>query len=133
MPCEETKTTKHKPETHRRQPPRLVQHDNRFKLIWKSQDSKEESTRIEADTRSIFVGNVAFDVSPGVLEEHFGGCGRINRITLVRDSKRSSHVGYGYLEFDSVEARDRALLLDGSVIGGMRMIVRKKRLRRPLE
>ena len=133
MPCEEIKTTKHKRETHRRQPPHVVQHDNRFKLIWKSPDSKEESTRIEADSRSIFVGNVAFDVSPGTLEEHFGGCGQINRITLVRDSKRSSQVGYGYLEFDSVEARDRALLLDGSVIGDMRIIVRKKRLRRPLE
>lgn len=41
--------------------------------------------KIEADARSIYVGNVDYSTTAEELEQHFHGCGSINRVTIQCD------------------------------------------------
>ncbi|OUC40384.1 ubiquitin family protein [Trichinella nativa] len=41
--------------------------------------------KVEADSRSVFVGNVDYGAAAEELEAHFHGCGAINRITILCD------------------------------------------------
>lgn len=41
--------------------------------------------KIETDTRSIYVGNVDYGATAEELEQHFHGCGSINRVTILCD------------------------------------------------
>ena len=50
--------------------------------------SQEE--KIEADARSIYVGNVDYGATAEELEQHFHGCGSVNRVTILCD-KFSGH------------------------------------------
>jgi RNA recognition motif-containing protein len=38
--------------------------------------------KIEADARSIYVGNVDYSATAQELEAHFHGCGSINRVLM---------------------------------------------------
>lgn len=38
--------------------------------------------KIEADNRSVYVGNVDYGATAEELEQHFHGCGSINRYSL---------------------------------------------------
>lgn len=38
--------------------------------------------KIEADNRSVYVGNVDYGATAEELEQHFHGCGSINRCVL---------------------------------------------------
>ena len=46
--------------------------------------------KIETDNRSIYVGNVDYQSTAEELEQHFHGCGSINRVTIQCD-KFSGH------------------------------------------
>ncbi|XP_053126428.1 embryonic polyadenylate-binding protein 2 isoform X2 [Hemicordylus capensis] len=46
--------------------------------------------KVEADQRSIYVGNVDYGGTAEELESHFNGCGQINRVTILCD-KFSGH------------------------------------------
>uniref|UniRef100_A0A8C8RUA2 PABPN1 like, cytoplasmic n=1 Tax=Pelusios castaneus TaxID=367368 RepID=A0A8C8RUA2_9SAUR len=46
--------------------------------------------KIEADHRSIYVGNVDYGGTAEELESHFNSCGQINRVTILCD-KFSGH------------------------------------------
>ena len=61
--------------------------------------SKEEKQahQFEADSRSIFVGNITPNVTPEQIEEHFQECGLIKRITLLYDRNTGTPKGYGYI------------------------------------
>ena len=39
----------------------------------------------EADRRSVYVGNVDYSSTAKELEQHFRGCGTINRVTILCD------------------------------------------------
>ena len=46
--------------------------------------------KLEADGRSIYVGSVDYQSTAEELEQHFHGCGSINRVTIQCD-KFSGH------------------------------------------
>lgn len=52
-------------------------------LDQQSNDLREDKEDI--DSRSIFVGNVDYDVSPEEIQAHFQSCGAINRVTILLD------------------------------------------------
>ncbi|CDF91614.1 uncharacterized protein ZBAI_02809 [Zygosaccharomyces bailii ISA1307] len=95
--------------------------------------SREEkyAIQVEADTRSIFVGNITPDVTPEIIEEHFGNCGEIKRITLLHDKHTGVPKGYAYVQFDSPEVQQKALELNGSELKGSKINVYKKRTNLP--
>jgi polyadenylate-binding protein 2 len=52
-------------------------------LEQQSNDLREDKEDI--DSRSIFVGNVDYEVSPEEIQNHFQPCGSINRVTILLD------------------------------------------------
>ena len=40
--------------------------------------------KIEADARSIYVGQVEYNATAEDVEAHFRGCGAVNRVTIMR-------------------------------------------------
>lgn len=95
--------------------------------------SREErhAVQIEADSRSIFVGNIAADVTPEIIEEHFAECGEIKRITLLHDKHTGVPKGYAYVQFELPEVQEKALKLDGTELKGNKINVYKKRTNLP--
>ncbi|XP_038130527.1 RNA-binding protein 34 isoform X1 [Cyprinodon tularosa] len=64
--------------------------------------------------RSIFVGNLAFDLKELALRQHFEPCGTVEAVRLVRDAKSGLGKGFGYVLFESADSVQLALSLDGS-------------------
>ncbi|CAR27913.1 hypothetical protein ZYGR_0N04000 [Zygosaccharomyces rouxii] len=95
--------------------------------------SREEkyTLQVEADARSIFVGNISPDVTPEIIEEHFAECGEIKRITLLHDKHTGVPKGYAYVQFESSEVQENALKLNGTELKGNKINVYKKRTNLP--
>ncbi|KAA8898429.1 hypothetical protein TRICI_006558 [Trichomonascus ciferrii] len=68
--------------------------------------------------RSIFVGNLDFEATEEPLWKHFGDCGEIEYVRLIRDSKTNVGKGFGYVQFKDSMSISKALLLDGKKLGG---------------
>ena len=49
------------------------------------QTSELQENKEDVDSRSIFVGNVDYSVSPEEIQAHFQSCGSINRVTILLD------------------------------------------------
>jgi len=86
--------------------------------------SNEE--RKEADTRSVYVGNVDYGATAEELETHFHGVGTVNRVTILCN-RDGSPKGFAYIEFTEAESVETALALDGSLFRGRALQVNQKR------
>ncbi|KHJ40816.1 hypothetical protein D918_09100 [Trichuris suis] len=75
------------------------------------------SKRIYEKKRSVFVGNLPFDVTEDQLYEHFVDCGEINAVRVVRDKKYGLGKGFGYVVFRNASSILLALKLHGSQMG----------------
>ncbi|VDN37217.1 unnamed protein product [Gongylonema pulchrum] len=87
--------------------------------------------KIEADSRSIYVGNVDYCSTAEELEAHFHGCGSVNRVTILTDKYTGHPKGFAYIEFSDKEAVQTALALDESLFRGRQIKVCAKRTNRP--
>ncbi|CAG0894114.1 unnamed protein product [Cyprideis torosa] len=87
--------------------------------------------KIEADSRSIYVGNVDYYSSAEELESHFHGCGSINRVTIQCDKFTGHPKGFAYVEFADKESVAPALALDESLFRGRQIKVMPKRTNQP--
>lgn len=67
---------------------------------------------------TVFVGNLAFDVSEEILRNAFSAMGTIVSVRVVFDRETNRSKGFGYVQFDSVEAAKAAMSLSGQEIGG---------------
>jgi len=83
--------------------------------------------RKEADTRSIFVGNVDYGANAEELENHFHGAGSVNRVTILCDKYSGHPKGFAYIEFSDIEAVTAATALDGTLFRGRQLQVSPKR------
>ncbi|MEN2497859.1 MAG: Polyadenylate-binding protein 2 [Marteilia pararefringens] len=86
--------------------------------------------KLEADSRSIFVNQVEYSSTAKQLQEHFNGCGTVNRITIMKN-----HLGHpkgcAYIEFESPESVSLAMALDNSLFNGRGIQVAPKRTNKP--
>lgn len=57
------------------------------------------------------------------LEEHFGSCGEITRLSIPKDYETGAFKGMAYMDFREQDAFSKALELDGSELGGYTLIV----------
>jgi len=87
--------------------------------------------KIEADARSIYVGNVDYGATAEELEAHFHGCGPINRVTILCDKYTGHPKGFAYLEFTDKDSVTTAMALDDSLFRGRQIKVGPKRTNRP--
>jgi nucleolin len=82
-------------------------------------------------TPIIYVGNLFFEVTVAQLEQEFGRYGRVINSRIVTDARGLSK-GFGYIEFESQDAADRAVReLDQKVFQGRRMAVQYHVRREP--
>uniref|UniRef100_H3C6B3 RRM domain-containing protein n=1 Tax=Tetraodon nigroviridis TaxID=99883 RepID=H3C6B3_TETNG len=79
--------------------------------------------------RSVFVGNLFFDAHSDVSElpfrRHFEECGSVEAVRLVRDQNSGLGKGFGYVLFESADAVQLALKLDGSKLEGRSIRVKR--------
>uniref|UniRef100_H2YDH1 RRM domain-containing protein n=1 Tax=Ciona savignyi TaxID=51511 RepID=H2YDH1_CIOSA len=83
--------------------------------------------KVEADSRSVFVGNVDYGATAEELEQHFHGAGSINRVTILCDRYTGHPKGFAYVEFAEAEAVETATALDGTLFRGRQLQVSAKR------
>lgn len=87
--------------------------------------------RLEADGRSIYIGNVDYGATAQELEAHFHGCGSVNRVTILCDHFTGHPKGFAYIEFADKESVQTSLALDDSLFRGRQIKVSAKRTNRP--
>lgn len=75
--------------------------------------------------RSIFVGNLSFDLKELSLRRHFEECGSVEAVRLVRDQNSGLGKGFGYVLFQSADSVQLALKLDGSKLEGRSIRVKR--------
>ncbi|XP_066289313.1 polyadenylate-binding protein 2-B-like isoform X2 [Branchiostoma lanceolatum] len=87
--------------------------------------------KMEADGRSVYVGNVDYGATAEELEAHFHGCGSINRVTILCDKFTGHPKGFAYIEFADKDSIETAKALDESLFRGRQIKVVPKRTNRP--
>uniref|UniRef100_A0A915A1J1 RRM domain-containing protein n=2 Tax=Parascaris univalens TaxID=6257 RepID=A0A915A1J1_PARUN len=87
--------------------------------------------KIEADGRSIYIGNVDYGATAEELEAHFHGCGCVNRVTILTDKFTGHPKGFAYMEFAEKESVQTAMVLNETLFHGRQIKVSPKRTNRP--
>nr|XP_007992554.2 embryonic polyadenylate-binding protein 2 [Chlorocebus sabaeus] len=87
--------------------------------------------KVEADHRSVYVGNVDYGGSAEELEAHFSGCGEVHRVTILCDKFSGHPKGYAYIEFATKGSVQAAVELDQSLFRGRVIKVLPKRTNFP--
>ncbi|XP_069918018.1 embryonic polyadenylate-binding protein 2 isoform X3 [Oryctolagus cuniculus] len=87
--------------------------------------------KVEADHRSIYVGNVDYGGTAEELEAYFNHCGEIHRVTILCDKFSGHPKGYAYIEFATKSSAQAAVELDESVFRGRVIKVLPKRTNFP--
>lgn len=94
-------------------------------------ENGQDASEDDVDSRSIYVGNVDYAVTPEELQEHFKGSGAVNRVTILCDKFTGHPKGYAYVEFAATDAVTKSQLLDGSMLHGRALKVDPKRTNVP--
>ena len=103
---------------------------------------------MEVDGRSVFVGNVRnafnswfstfyllwfyslkvdYGATAEELEQHFHGCGSINRVTILCNKYDGHPKGFAYVEFGDKDSVQTAMALDESLFRGRQIKVSDKK------
>ncbi|NWW44246.1 RBM34 protein, partial [Pedionomus torquatus] len=75
--------------------------------------------------RSVFLGNLSYDISNDAVREHFSVCGGVVAVRIVRDRKTGLGKGFGYVLFENTDAVHLALKLNDSVLMGRKVRVKR--------
>ncbi|XP_051025128.1 embryonic polyadenylate-binding protein 2 [Acomys russatus] len=86
---------------------------------------------VEADHRSVYVGNVDYGGSAAELEAYFSPCGAIHRVTILCDKFSGHPKGYAYIEFAAQSSVQAAVDMDESTFRGRVIKVLPKRTNFP--
>ncbi|XP_015591516.1 polyadenylate-binding protein 2-B isoform X1 [Cephus cinctus] len=87
--------------------------------------------KMEVDSRSIYVGNVDYGATAEELEQHFHGCGSVNRVTILCNKFDGHPKGFAYIEFADRDSVQTAMAMDESMFRGRQIKVMLKRTNRP--
>ncbi|NWI56008.1 RBM34 protein, partial [Calyptomena viridis] len=75
--------------------------------------------------RSVFLGNLPYDIPNDAVREHFHVCGDVVGVRIVRDRKTGLGKGFGYVLFENTDAVHLALKLNNSVLMGRQIRVQR--------
>ncbi|GIY82657.1 RNA-binding protein 34 [Caerostris darwini] len=64
------------------------------------------------EKRSIFIGNLPFDVEDDAVWSAFAECGEIEAVRIIRDRDSGVGKGFGYVLFKSMQSKQDALALE---------------------
>ncbi|XP_077428155.1 RNA-binding protein 34 isoform X2 [Vanacampus margaritifer] len=79
--------------------------------------------------RSVFVGNLNFELKESALRRHFEECGAVEAVRLVRDHKTGLGKGFGYVLFESCDSVQLALKLEGSKLEGRSIRIKRSTMK----
>ncbi|RMY37979.1 hypothetical protein D0865_13213 [Hortaea werneckii] len=100
-----------------------AQQSNPFDNTPSPPEGRPRSSPSRSPSRILYVGNLFFEVTAPQLEKEFSKLGEITNSRIVLDSRGLSK-GFGYIEFATQEAADRAVRQqDQRVFQGRRMAV----------
>ncbi|NWR93791.1 RBM34 protein, partial [Furnarius figulus] len=83
------------------------------------------NTSSHDNKRSVFLGNLPYDILDDAVREHFRVCGAVVGVRVVRDRKTGLGKGFGYVLFENTDAVHLALKLNDSVLMGRKIRVRR--------
>ncbi|CAZ79910.1 unnamed protein product [Tuber melanosporum] len=72
--------------------------------------------------RCVFIGNLDFEAQEENLWRHFGTCGKVESVRVVRDAKTNVGKGFAYVQFEDPMSVDEALLLDSKKMANDRKL-----------
>ncbi|NXP44175.1 RBM34 protein, partial [Heliornis fulica] len=75
--------------------------------------------------RSVFLGNLSYDISDDTVREHFSVCGGVVAVRIVRDRQTGLGKGFGYVLFQNTDAVYLALKLNNSTLMGRKIRVKR--------
>ncbi|NXY04256.1 RBM34 protein, partial [Pteruthius melanotis] len=75
--------------------------------------------------RSVFLGNLSYDIRDDAVREHFHVCGDVVGVRVVRDRSTGLGKGFGYVLFENTDAVHLALKLNNSVLMGRKIRVQR--------
>ncbi|XP_072188361.1 RNA-binding protein 34 [Excalfactoria chinensis] len=75
--------------------------------------------------RSVFLGNLPYDISDSAVRDHFADCGTVVAVRIVRDRQSGMGKGFGYVLFESIHAVHLALKLNNSELMGRKLRVKR--------
>uniref|UniRef100_A0A8C4WY54 RNA binding motif protein 34 n=1 Tax=Eptatretus burgeri TaxID=7764 RepID=A0A8C4WY54_EPTBU len=75
--------------------------------------------------RSIFIGNLPYDIEEEAVRQHFEMCGSILGVRIVRDNDSGLGKGFGYILFESADGVALALQLHGSELSGRKVRIQR--------
>ncbi|XP_010002860.1 PREDICTED: RNA-binding protein 34 [Chaetura pelagica] len=75
--------------------------------------------------RSVFLGNLSYDISDDAVREHFSVCGDVVAVRVVRDRETGLGRGFGYVLFENTDAVHLALKLNETVLLGRKIRVKR--------
>ncbi|KAF6020481.1 SART3 [Bugula neritina] len=88
----------------------------------KPSDEEKKADYSQTDNTTIFVSNLAYDVTESTLTDIFKQCGSVKEVRIMK-GKGDKSKGFAYVEFDKVECVAPALALDRHPIEGRAMYV----------
>lgn len=77
-----------------------------------NQASEVGEQKLYDKKRSIFIGNLPYDVDEDIIWTTFAQCGTIEAVRTVRDWKTRVGKGFGYVLFQEVQSKKNALALE---------------------
>ncbi len=89
------------------------------------------ASRNDGETKSIYVGNVAFSAPREALQELFEAHGRVISVRLMTDRVTRRPRGYGFVEMESQAADAAIAALDGVEFFGRSLRVNEAKQRAP--
>lgn len=82
---------------------------------------------VQDHKRCVFVGALDFEEQEEALWEAFSGCGQVEYVRIVRDSKTNVGKGFAYVQFQDAASVDKALLHNGKGINELSKSTTTKR------
>ena len=86
-------------------------------------EAQTEENMNDAKERTLFVKNLTFELTEDKLREDFGVFGHVKDVRLAKDGEGKSK-GFAFIEYETKQQRDEALLMDGKEVMGRKVIVR---------
>ncbi|KFO83779.1 RNA-binding protein 34, partial [Buceros rhinoceros silvestris] len=82
-------------------------------------------SNLHDNKRSVFLGNLSYDITDDAVREHFSVCGSVVAVRVVRDRRTGLGKGFGYVLFENTDAVHLALKLNESVLVGRKVRVKR--------
>ncbi|KAB1206156.1 Nucleolin 2 [Morella rubra] len=99
------------------------------------QSGKESSNSFQrgGQTHTAYVRGfdkyLGIDEIKGALENHFGSCGEMTRVSVPKDYETGDVKGFAYIDFSNSDSLSNAIELNGSDLGGYSLMVEEAKPR----